>query len=52
MALADPWDLPAKLMGPSRYKPVRIKSRFSVPQLISDSGWPYIERQIANRWIS
>ena len=46
MALADPWDLPAKLMGPSRYKQVRIKSRFSVPQLISDSGWPYIERQI------
>ena len=46
MALADPRGLPAKLMGPSRYKQVRIKSRFSVPQLISDSGWPYIERQI------
>ena len=46
MALAGPWDLPAKLMGPSRYKRVRIENRFSVPQLISDSGWTYIERHI------
>ncbi|MEE2881837.1 MAG: hypothetical protein VX643_07535 [Chloroflexota bacterium] len=31
LALADPWDLPAKLIGPSRYKQVRTNSRCAVP---------------------
>ena len=31
LALADPWDLPAKLIGPSRYKQVRTNSTLSLP---------------------